>query len=343
MVVGARTGLAVRDVSSNRMYVLPAGPPRWRAVADATGMHIEATEPQRVGPVDRAGRVGHLGRAAAPRRRRGVRAHAVRGRHADWVSRQADRGAHRDDDRRDGEHAAARRLSVVGGPGRVACELARPGAAVAGGGRPNICRVQPQEQRLGPVGHLRHHGVPGLSGSVQRGGQHDGGGPGHPQPDPDLERPAHLVRVLLQQRRLDRGQLAALPGRQSRPVRRGGRDEPALGVGGGRAGERPAGPLPTDRPAPGAAGADPRRSRRLGRPDHQHVRRRKRRQRRAVRDHRPARAEVDLVDTTADGGRPGDGAGRVGGGAQRHRKGRGRGRGVVQAARTRRATSSGAT
>ena len=51
--------------------------------------------------------------------------------------------------------------------------------------------------------------------------------------------------------------------------------------------DRPAGPLPADRPAPGAAGADPRRSRRVGRPDHQHGHRRKRRQCRAVRDQPP--------------------------------------------------------
>jgi len=40
--VRAQAGLAVRDVASSLLYTLPAGPARWRAVRDATGMmHLE--------------------------------------------------------------------------------------------------------------------------------------------------------------------------------------------------------------------------------------------------------------------------------------------------------------
>ena len=98
---------------------------------------------------------------------------------------------------------------------------------------------------------------------------------------------------------------------------------------------RPAGPVPADRPGPGAARPVPGRARPVGRPDHQHGRRRQRRQRPAERRQRPARPEVDLVDPAADGHRPGAGAGRVGGLAGGHRPGRRRGRGLVPAARRR--------
>jgi stage II sporulation protein D len=40
--VGALPGMGVRDVASNLVYTLPAGPTRWRAVADASGMHIDS-------------------------------------------------------------------------------------------------------------------------------------------------------------------------------------------------------------------------------------------------------------------------------------------------------------
>ncbi len=40
-VVDPARGLGVRDVASNALYRLPAGPLRWRAVADAGGMHVE--------------------------------------------------------------------------------------------------------------------------------------------------------------------------------------------------------------------------------------------------------------------------------------------------------------
>ena len=39
--VRAQAGLAVRDVTSSLLYPLPAGPARWRALHDATGMHLE--------------------------------------------------------------------------------------------------------------------------------------------------------------------------------------------------------------------------------------------------------------------------------------------------------------
>ena len=39
--VRAQAGLAVRDVASGLLYAVPAGPARWRALHDATGMHLE--------------------------------------------------------------------------------------------------------------------------------------------------------------------------------------------------------------------------------------------------------------------------------------------------------------
>jgi SpoIID/LytB domain protein len=39
--VRAQAGLAVRDVATGRLYQLPAGPARWRAVRDGTGLHLQ--------------------------------------------------------------------------------------------------------------------------------------------------------------------------------------------------------------------------------------------------------------------------------------------------------------
>ncbi len=40
--VGAIPDLHLRDVASNRVYEVPTGPTRWRAVADAAGLHVDS-------------------------------------------------------------------------------------------------------------------------------------------------------------------------------------------------------------------------------------------------------------------------------------------------------------
>ncbi|CAA9383963.1 MAG: SpoIID, partial [uncultured Nocardioides sp.] len=134
------------------------------------------------------------------------------------------------------------------------------------GGRRPVVRVV----RAGaPAGRalpgLRHHLLPGVRRPVGRASRLRRGGAGHRRRGADRRRAAGVHAVRLQQRRLDRGRVGALPRRPGGPLRRlGGQPRAHLDQAGHRRDHR--GGLAAGRQRHPARRRGPRRQRRVGRP-----------------------------------------------------------------------------
>ena len=117
-----------------------------------------------------------------------------------------------------GQRAAAGPLPAGRRPTRGPGGVAGPGGPGPGGGGSHVRRVRAGDRDV-VLRHLRHRVVPGLRRSGRRAPGVQRCGEGDARQGRALPGPAGLHPVLLEQRRLQLGRFAALPGRPARSLR----------------------------------------------------------------------------------------------------------------------------